>query len=113
MTKLRLPLAVLVATVFLVLLAETTHHVQARPGPVAFYDGKTLHLSRQLQSTEPFETDPENVSLSNRDAEELDSEEELDVVCIEKGSCDEKRLLTESIDYKDDGPNNPITDPPH
>lgn len=53
------------------------------------------------------------MNLVDRDAEELDFEEELDAVCIENGSCDEKRLLTESIDYKNDGPNNPITDPPH
>ncbi|CAM6107481.1 unnamed protein product [Calypogeia fissa] len=105
-----------VIVAILVLLAESAHHVQARPGPLAFFEAETLSfpslLSRQLLSEEPVVMKPENVNLSKSDAEELDSEEELDAVCIENGSCEEKRLLMETIDYKTDGPNNP-TDPPH
>ncbi|KAL3679364.1 hypothetical protein R1sor_022320 [Riccia sorocarpa] len=61
-------------------------------------DGAVQQERRERQETELERT------------EESDDDE---VVCTESGSCYEKRVLTATIDYKADGPNNPITDPPH
>ncbi|KAL2613558.1 hypothetical protein R1flu_025250 [Riccia fluitans] len=58
------------------------------------------------------------VEQTARETEQKESEmteesNEDEVVCTESGSCYEKRVLTATVDYKNDGPNNPITDPPH
>ncbi|OAE18449.1 hypothetical protein AXG93_2376s1080 [Marchantia polymorpha subsp. ruderalis] len=50
---------------------------------------------------------------SDNQSESEKNEETEEVVCTEMGTCFEKRLLVATIDYKNDGPNNPITDPPH
>ncbi|KAG6547099.1 hypothetical protein Mapa_011350 [Marchantia paleacea] len=73
---------------------EIEHIVQHEP--------KKAEQEVQLK---PAESDNQSESEQNEEAEE--------VVCTEMGTCYEKRLLVATIDYKNDGPNNPITDPPH
>jgi hypothetical protein len=61
----------------------------------------------------PYSNDNlQDISTLDRQAEESDSEEDAGLVCMEDGSCEERRFLLDHTDYKKEGANNPVVDPP-